>query len=155
MSRHNSRPRAVDNVSARHFQLHLFFAGWQRGRYASDGTGVPKELWRQMDSFEICEGDNGGLVFVYNSKDRTQDAARQLLMAWEYTVFLAHGQIDANRSKLQFQEPADRETCEECLRNAASDAEFLRYFAEFDVVGSNGKSFGQVNAFCVRDHDGT
>jgi hypothetical protein len=105
-----------------------------------------------MDSFVICEGDEGGLVFVYSSKDRTIEAAKKLLEEWQYTDFLANGVIDAPQSQLRFNEPNDRQMCEGCLRNAVSDAEFLRYFARFEVIGSSGQSFGQVNAFCVRDH---
>jgi len=106
-----------------------------------------------MDSFEICEGEPGGLVFMYNSKHRTQNDARQLLNAWEYIEFRASGLVNVRRLELQFKEPTDREDCKAYLRDAVSDPKFLHHFGEFRVFGPEGEDFGQANSFCVRDHD--
>ena len=74
MSRGSSRPKGVVSGSACKYQLHLLFAGVHRQpRYATDGSGRIIDSWKRMNAFEIWEGDEGALVLVYNSNQRSAE----------------------------------------------------------------------------------
>lgn len=133
------------------FQLHLFFAGVQRPRYKTDGCGRAVDAWRQMNAFEVAEGDEGGLVLLYDSNERTRQTAQQWLNVYGYTDILANGLIDSRISPptWRFEDPTDCEACKGIMRDIVSDPEFLRYFANFDVIGPDGGQFGLASTFCV------
>ena len=130
----------------------MFFAGVHRQpRYSTNGSGVIVASWKAMDAFEISEGDEGGLVLVYNSGERTGEDAQQWLNAYGYTDSLANGSIDARKSEPEwrFKMPADSIDCRAMMRQVVSDPEFLRYFAHFQVIGPDGDRFGRADTFGV------
>jgi hypothetical protein len=104
-----------------------------------------------MDAFEIFEGPEGALIFVYDSNERTMEDARQWLREFGYTDFLANGSITAleTEPEWRFNFPLETQSCTELMLDITSDSEFLRYFADFYVVGPNGDRLGQAKTFCV------
>jgi hypothetical protein len=154
MSRESSRPQAIASGSNRNFELHLFFADTNRKpRYFTDSTGKIVPAWKGLNAFEISQGDEGALVFVYSSEERPAVAAQNWLVERGYTEFLASGLINTQLSEWTFSKPADANACQEVLRGAARDAEFLRYFGRYQAVGPAGERFGLTNTFFVQAND--
>ena len=108
MSRQNPRAKATALAYKCRYRLHLFFAGVHRlPRYTTDGSGRNVDAWKEMDAFEIGEGDPGGLVLIYNSRERTPLDAQQWLNRNGYIEFVACGRINARSSdpEWRFEKP--------------------------------------------------
>src|SRR5438874_9107670 len=134
----------------KHFPLRLFLPRAPKGRFQTNGAGLPEDVWKIVTAFEICEGRKGGLIAMYDSNRRPQQEIRELLRELEYTDFLASGTVDASQRQLRFQQPDDVQRCKDWLIDATNDTEFLRFFGNFQAFGPSGDTFGVVGTFCTR-----
>lgn len=149
MSREKS-PSEGWKSKSRHFPLRLFLPRRPKGRFETNGAGLLEKPWSAVTEFQVCEGADGGLIALYDSRCRPHVEIRELLFELGYTDLLAHGTIDQQRRELRFQQPKDADFCKERLIDAADDTEFVRFFGTCKAFGPNGESFGEIVTFCIR-----
>jgi hypothetical protein len=134
-----------DGRGPNRFLFHFHFAAKRHGYI---GPGVAIEHWKSFDAFRIHRGSEDCLVFIYNSRERSEDGAAIYLQEVDYPVFVANGIIDPDLLLWQFVRPTDSAACRAIGERIVRDTdEFLRYYGQFRFANADGGDLGSVQKF--------